>query len=223
MRSKYVDIFNHDNLAEKYNDDVKSFHRPTRVGYYDVLNWVIDKAMVTDESRVLELGSGSGNLSSLIGKCGELICVDISEKMIEIAKPKLTHIKKTQFIKSDILEYFDYNPSYFDVIISTYAIHHLTSDEKLFLLTNIADHINWDGRVVFGDLMFENKTASILAMEKYSLLGDIRTCKAIENEFFWYLDSAEAILKELGFQISIKRFSELSFGIAAVKYPMPLT
>jgi hypothetical protein len=41
--------------------------------------------------------------------------------------------------------------------------------------------------------------------------------EAFDEEFFWYVDQANGWLRELGFEIEIKRFSDLSWGIAAKK------
>jgi ubiquinone/menaquinone biosynthesis C-methylase UbiE len=61
---------------------------------------VIREARIDSSSRVLELGSGTGNLSCLIDQCGELVCVDLSEQMEAIARSKLGHIPNRRFIKT---------------------------------------------------------------------------------------------------------------------------
>jgi ubiquinone/menaquinone biosynthesis C-methylase UbiE len=61
---------------------------------------VIRQARIDSSSRVLELGSGTGNLSCLIHQCGELVCVDLSEQMEVIARSKLGHISNRRFIKT---------------------------------------------------------------------------------------------------------------------------
>ena len=64
-------------------------------------------ARIISTSRVLELGSKTGNLASLIPRCGEFVCVDLSERMEAIAHSKLSHIPNRHFIKADILEVFE--------------------------------------------------------------------------------------------------------------------
>jgi cyclopropane fatty-acyl-phospholipid synthase-like methyltransferase len=62
-RSANADIFNHDAEAARYDNDVRNEADPIRTGYQDVLRWVVQQAHITPSSRVLELGSGTGNLS----------------------------------------------------------------------------------------------------------------------------------------------------------------
>jgi len=73
MRSRYGEVYNHDDEADGYDLEVRNEKDPIRAAYDDVLRWVAQEARVISTSRVLELGSGTGNLSSLIPACGELI------------------------------------------------------------------------------------------------------------------------------------------------------
>jgi hypothetical protein len=49
----------------------------------------------------------------------------------------------------------------------------------------------------------------------YRTKGDTETAEAIETEFFWVIDTAVTQLRKIGFTVAVKRFSDLSFGIAA--------
>ena len=217
MRSTHGELFNHDEDASDYDADVLNENDPIRANYNDVLAWVIDEAHIGPSSRVLELGSGSGNLSCLISQCGELVCVDLSEKMDAIARSKLAHIQNRRFIKSDILEVFDYEVSLFDVVISTYAVHHLTENEKRILFGKVFASLVPGGRAVFGDLMLQNEKDKAQKVLQYLARGDAKTAQALEEEFFWFIEPRETDLVALGFHVKTKRFSHLSWGIAAQK------
>jgi putative AdoMet-dependent methyltransferase len=157
MRSVHGPVFNHDDHATDYDADVRNEKDPIRAAYHDVLAWVISEARIDSSSRVLELGSGTGNLSCLLDRSGELVCVDLSERMEAIARSKSGHLVNRRFIKADILEVFDYERAPFDSVISTYAIHHLTDEEKRLLFAKIFTGLVPGGRAVFGDLMLRTK------------------------------------------------------------------
>lgn len=216
-RSANADIFNHDAEAAGYDNDVRNEADPIRAGYRDVLQWVVQQAQITPTSRVLELGSGTGNLSELIASCGELVSVDISENMETIAKCKMRHLANRRFIKADILEGFTQELGKFDAVISTYAVHHLTDQEKQRLFALIFDHLLPSGAAVFGDLMVQSDSEKEEKVHQYLAKGDRATAQAISEEFFWSLDTAIADLKRLGFKIRVKRFSDLSYGVIARK------
>jgi putative AdoMet-dependent methyltransferase len=215
MRSAHSEVFNHDDEANGYDTDVRNQSDPIRAAYHDVLAWVIREARIDSSSRVLELGSGTGNLSCLIDQCGELVCVDLSEQMEAIARSKLGHIPNRRFIKADILEVFDCERAPFDSIISTYAVHHLTDDEKRLLFSEVFIGLVPGGSAVFGDLMLQNQEEKVSKTQDYLTKGDAKTAQAIEEEFFWSIDAAKVNLIELGFQVETKRFSDLSWGVAA--------
>jgi len=215
MRSKHVDNYNHDEYADEYDADVAQEDNPIRAGYDALLDWVIQSAGIGADSRLLELGSGSGNLTARIPACGELVCVDISERMEEIALPKLTHLMQRSFIADDLLQVFERSLGLFDVIISTYAVHHLTREEKCLLFEQVWAHLAPGGRAVFGDLMLENAAQGAFKATHYHAAGEAEVAESIEEEFFWLLDACVADLEEIGFKVTVKRFSALSFGVLA--------
>jgi putative AdoMet-dependent methyltransferase len=217
MRSANADIFNHDAEAPDYDNDVRNESDPIRTGYRDVLRWVIREAQITSNSRVLELGSGTGNLSELIASCGELVSVDVSENMEAIAKRKVRHLTNRRFIKADILEVFAQKLGKFDAVISTYTVHHLTDQEKQRLFALVFDHLLPSGSAVFGDLMVQNSSEKEAKIQQYLAKGDQGTAQGISEEFFWALDTAISDLERLGFDVRALRFSDLSYGVIARK------
>jgi putative AdoMet-dependent methyltransferase len=213
MRSVNADIFNHDEEADGYDADVRNESDPIRAGYDELLNWVINEARITATSRVLELGSGTGNLSCRIPACRELVCVDLSERMEAIARPKLAHISNRRFIKADLLEVFQKEIGLFDSIISTYTIHHLTDEEKRRLFAEIYGSLVPGGRAVFGDLMLQGEQQKVIKIREYRALDDFKTVEALQEEFFWMIDATTKDLNQLGFQVETRRFSDLSWGL----------
>jgi putative AdoMet-dependent methyltransferase len=214
-RSENADVFNHDPDAATYDEEVLDEDDPIRTGYRDVLRWVIGQAHIRPTSRVLELGSGTGNLSALIANCGELVCVDVSEKMEALAKLKVRHLANRRFIKADILEVFTQKLGTFDAVISTYAVHHLTEQEKQQLFSLLFDRLAPGGSAVFGDLMVLNNSEKDEKIRRYLAKGDLATARAISDEFFWLLDAARNYLERLGFEVGTARLSDLSYGVIA--------
>ncbi len=215
MKSKHYQEFNHDEDAPTY--DQIDLNDPIRHGYYEVLDWTIEQAAISSDDVVLDLGTGTGNLSKLIQSCKQLICVDISNNMMEIAKTKLVHLPQVEFVFEDVLAYFGESRPQFDAIISTYTLHHLIEDEKQIFFQKVFDQLNPGGRAVFGDLMLESKTVEPDFIKKYRDQGLEGVAQAFEEEFFWYVDSAVTGLERVGFSVEAKRFSDLSWAISAKK------
>ncbi len=213
MRSSHVDIYNHDEDAATYDRDVLRSDDPVREGYTEVLDWVARKAAITRGSAVLELGSGSGNLTTRLPPCRSLVCVDVSAEMIKIAKRKLHGLSHISYVQADILEYFDLHTPPFEVLVSTYAVHHLTKREKEYLLDRLVRRLPPGGRAIFGDLMLESAEEERNLADRYRSIGDEATATAIEEEFFWHVDDSVDYLRNLGLSVATARFSTLSWGI----------
>lgn len=214
MKSKHMDKFNHDEDAPGYDEDVLDETNPIRTGYGRLLSWVAAKAAPTQQDVVVDLGCGTGNLTLKVDTWKNLTCVDVSEKMLEIAKRKLAAKKNVEFIRADLLEFFE-GDIRFDVLASSYAVHHLTEDEKMELFSLIRKSITPEGRAVFGDLMFVNDEDR----REYLQNCDPELAADIRDEFFWNLDDAKKSLESLGFRTQTERFSPLSHGIVATLPP----
>lgn len=214
MRSRNAERFNHDEEAPGYDADVRDEADPIRAGYDAVLAWVAERARCDPTSRVLDLGSGTGNLSQRLSAWRELVCVDVSREMTRLAREKLGARPGVSFVHADLLEFFDTPGPAFDAVVSTYAVHHLDATEKPVLFERIRERLAPDGRVAFGDLMFEDAAARDALLAGYRACGRGELADDIEDEFFWDLSEAVAHLEALGFEVEKRRFSELGFGIA---------
>jgi putative AdoMet-dependent methyltransferase len=211
VRSRHVDEFNHDELAARYDADVLDEADPIRAGYADVLRWTVERAEISPASSVVDLGCGTGNTSALIPAARHLTCVDISRKMMALARPKLAHLASVEYVQADLLEFFD-EAREFDRLISTYAVHHLTEGEKGVLLERVAASLAPDGVAVFGDLMFADRAAGAALAEKYAEWPEV--FESFEEEHYWNLDSTAAMAEAAGCVIKeTRRFSDLSWGI----------
>lgn len=211
MRSRHVDEFNHDALADGYDEDVLDESNPIRAGYAEALRWTVERAEIPPASTVVDLGCGTGNAAALIPAAAHVVCVDISATMMALARPKLVHLASVECVRADLLEFFD-GPRRFDRLISTYAAHHLTEDEKRLLLQRIARSLPEGGIAVFADLMFADNLSRTAMEEKYANHPEV--VESFEEEYYWYLDQAADMIELAGCVITeTGRFSDLSWGI----------
>jgi ubiquinone/menaquinone biosynthesis C-methylase UbiE len=90
--------------------------RFARSMYKDFAQYVMSKVK---NGNVLELGCGTGIVSSLLRKNGvEFHCMDFSSNMIKIAKTRCPHC-----VQSD-LEFLPFRQSSFDLVFVHSALHH---------------------------------------------------------------------------------------------------
>jgi putative AdoMet-dependent methyltransferase len=212
MRSRHVDRFNHDTEADGYDADVADESNPVRDGYDATLDWVIEHAAVGRDDTVVDLGTGTGNLAARLGPHARLVCVDVSTAMLDIAKHKLA--PGTEYVEADLLEFVDHAPDC-DAVVSTYAVHHLTADEKIALLDGLFLRLRPGGRIAIGDLMVADRAA---VAELRATLAHADVEEMFTDEFPWFVDDGRRYLEALGFDgVRAEQTGVLSWGLSATK------
>lgn len=145
------------------------------VFYKEIANCYSQRRKVT---KVLDLGCGTGlELEGLFKNYpdAQVTGVDLSAKMLDFLHVKFKN-KETQ-LNLICKSYFDidFDADMYDLILSTYSLHHFSVEQKFKLYRNIFKSIKQDGVYIEGDY----------------------TVKTIEEESF-YLSENERIRKENG-------------------------
>lgn len=213
MKSRYGDKFNHDDEAHEYDAHVLQEEIPYRAGYAQLLGWVAGQVNARHCRRVLDLGTGTGNLANLI-QAGEIVGVDNSGKMLAIAREKLGG-RNYELIQTDLLQYFESPPEPFDAIVSTYTVHHLTPEEKQILIQTCHEALHPAGIMVFGDLMYSTEEDQQRINAQYRTEGLSAMVDEAEDEYYWIHDRDLAVLRELGYEVDLKQFSTLAWTVTA--------
>lgn len=210
MKSKYSEYFNHDRDAEWYDADVRNESHPFRTGYGAILRTIGSR--VPRGSTVADLGSGSGNTILSLDSPAAVTAVDVSENMLEIAKRKLSGWN-VEYVLDDILHFVDTRElGSYRYILSTYALHHLTPDEKREFLRILAEKTSPDARILIGDLMYENDADLERLTAQYETeYPDIAA--DIGDEFFWNVDESKGFVLAAGFSASWTRVSDFSWMV----------
>jgi len=141
-----------DEAAASYDDSGNDTE-----AYRACVSLVVDaaRAVLDDEATALDLGCGTGAIGlSLAGDAGRVVGRDISEGMLERAMEKAAaddlgnvEFGEGRFREPNVPEDVDV-----DVVVSNFAMHHLSDDEKREAIDAIAALA--PERVVLGDVMF---------------------------------------------------------------------
>jgi len=104
-------------------------------------------------SRILELGSGTGNLTVLVAERypqATLKAVDVSAESLEVCRGRLDGSAQVEYLTTDFRD-LRFDPGSFDLVISSIAVHHLTSPEKRTLFGNIYGWLSDCGVFAYAD------------------------------------------------------------------------
>lgn len=127
-------------MAEKWDSTVR--HDKGKI------EEILNRVALKKGGSVLDVGTGTGVmipfLHSYVGNTGSIIAVDISEKMIEVAKNKFC-FENVDFISEDVLE-MELPVDYFDCVMCYSMFPHF--EDKRAAIEKLAKHIKKEGKFV---------------------------------------------------------------------------
>lgn len=197
-----------DNWALTYDKDMEKANDSDDWmfgGYSHVLDTVVEYCEIEkyENPLVLDIGAGTGNLSAKFLENRLMVtAIDPSEKMREICQSKYPDLKVLQ---GDFLD-IPLPPQSFDIIVSSYAFHHLKHGEKETSISLMKNLCKSKGRIVIADLMYKNRSEErrIKQALRNSVLGDTID----EDEYPAYFDDLEQVFQSNGLSFHGKQLTE---------------
>lgn len=181
------------------------------INYEEILEEVARKS----NGCVLEFGTGTGNLTEkLVAKGLNVIAIEPSIPMMNIAKGKIQNQLVT-FCEGDFLHYPKVEA--IDTIVSTYAFHHLTDDEKRTAVKEYGNLLPIGGKIVFADTMFENEEAYKQTIHDAEIIGFSKLANDLKTEYYPMKSYIEQILVNNGFSVQFNRCNHFVWLFEATK------
>jgi SAM-dependent methyltransferase len=108
-----------------------------------------------DLGTVVDLGSGSGQLIlRLAGHADRAVAVDVSPAMLEALAERAADAGVGGIEpRCEAIEHLDVPPGSVDLVVSNYALHHLTDRDKAALLARVYRWLRPGGWLIVGDMM----------------------------------------------------------------------
>ncbi|MCG2769581.1 MAG: methyltransferase domain-containing protein [Chloroflexota bacterium] len=125
----------------------------------------VELAQVRPGEKVLEVGCGTGNLTIVakerVGLTGEVYGIEASPEMIKVARRKAARKRVDIDLRVGLIEDIPFPDDQFDVVLSSFAISHVTDDKrKRDGLGEIRRVLKPGGRLLFVE--FEPPTHPVL-------------------------------------------------------------
>lgn len=154
-----LDTTGFDNWAESYDGTVsqsKADNSYPFAGYDELMDHIYSRIKAGPGMRVLDMGFGTGTLIKRLYDEGYTISgVDFSPHMIDLAREKMP---SARLLRHDFAQGLptELSSEEFDFIICTYAIHHLSDEQKNSFIAEMMEHLAPDGALLIGDVAFES-------------------------------------------------------------------
>lgn len=134
-------------------------------GYTDLMNAIYGTIMKHSPVKVFDIGFGTALLTSKLYDAGNLITgIDFSSEMLRIASLKMPAANLLQWDFSLGIPPVLSNQT-FEFIISTYALHHVTDDVKVELISSLLSLLETNGTILIGDVCFRTREGLLLCKD----------------------------------------------------------
>jgi SAM-dependent methyltransferase len=156
MQRRSIDAFELSERVARYDADMDVMH-PNRAKMVDVALDVL-ASLAERPRRVLDLGIGTGYFSArLLAVYPKAMVhgVDGAEAMLEVARARLGERDNVTLHRGNFLrlgELFP-RPGSFDVVVSSYALHHLSREEKVAVVRRAESLLRPGGWLINADIV----------------------------------------------------------------------
>lgn len=162
-------------------------------GYKAILNEIYNRVLSASAKTVLDIGFGTGTLTSKLYEQGCAIYgQDFSDRMIALAQEKMPNARLFQGdFSNGLVEPLTHQK--YDAIIATYSLHHLTDSQKVTFLESLLLLLHEGGCIYIGDVAFETRAALQKCMEETGEEWD-------DDEIYFVYDELRAHFPSIQFK-----------------------
>jgi putative AdoMet-dependent methyltransferase len=211
MGREFLTIF--DDWAENYDDTVSGLD-PEYSRVFAKYEEILEAVVHHTKGPVLEFGPGTGNLAKKIIAAGyEYIGIEPSKAMREKFRKKLP---KVSLYDGDFLRYPVFSIP-IQTIVSTYAFHHLTNEEKETAVKKFSKTLSDNGRIVFADTMFRSEKERLNEVARAKKQGYTTLAEDLEREYYPTITFLKQLFKRNNFTIEMHQMNDFVWLLVAEK------
>ena len=149
----------------------------TAPGLGKVVDAIVEAAAAKPGDEAVDLGCGTGQVALPLADAGATVtAVDVSRHMVDLLEEKAaTRAPGRIRTVTSPIEHLRFPPDSMDLVVSSYALHHLRDADKQAVVRAAAGWLRPGGRLVVGDMMFgrgaTSRDRSIIASKAKVMLG----------------------------------------------------
>ncbi|MGV2620468.1 UNVERIFIED_CONTAM: class I SAM-dependent methyltransferase [Halobacillus marinus] len=211
MGMEFVDLF--DQWASSYDDTVAG-KDPEYREVFDGYDEMLARLAALSVSPVMEFGVGTANLTRRMVDQGKLVIgVEPSSEMRKIAKMKCP---EAAIYDGNFLDYPQFGTP-IRSIVSSFAFHHLTKEEKETAIKSFHAQLDTDGQVIFIDTIFQDEAHKQRLIRKAEEAGFLNLAQDLQEEYYAYLEELREAFIAQGFKVSFEQLNKYAWLIQANK------
>lgn len=182
----------------------------TRINFHNMYStnkmgfgpWLISNYEIKDGMRVLELGTGTGDMwkghGDLIAKCDKLVLSDFSEGLLDTARKNIGEFENVEYKQIDIQD-IPFEDNSFDIVIANMMLYHVPDIDKA--ISEVRRVLKADG-IFYSATYGENNFNDIIA-GWFGLIGK----NYDPNHLFTLQNGGDILGKEFA-DIEVRRYED---------------
>ncbi len=186
MSAKAVEAYDLPERVKSYDADMEIMH-PRRSKMVDILLEVVphDRTAGVD---VLDLGTGTGYLTARLLEVfprARVVALDAAPAILELARARLGDAPNVTFVEGDFRRLGDVLPegSKLDMIVTSYALHHLDAEAKRAVFKQCAALLVDGGWLVNADLVVAASPVVERRIQEIRVDGVVRRAAGSDERF----------------------------------------
>lgn len=211
MGREFIDLF--DDWADHYDETVNGRDNEYHEVFEDY-DTILSKVAGLAKGTVVEFGVGTGNLTAKLYEAGHGVYgVEPSKAMRAKAQERFPGLMLSD---GDFLQFPSFDRSV-ETIVSSYAFHHLTDEEKREAVRKYGEILPSGGKIVFADTVFEDESAKAEILQRAETQGYMNLLDDLKTEYYTFRDVLKQIFSENGFRVTFSQLNRYVWLIDAVK------
>lgn len=199
---RFQEIFNQ--WAETYDEFVyrnEGEYAEVFQGYDRILERTVELLGQRPGDTILDIGAGTGNLAYVAWKKGyRVIPIEPNQAMRAKGEKKYPEVP---FQDGNFLD-LPFPDGSVQGIISSYAFHHLTDEEKREAILLFRRLLSNGGRVVIADTMYEHEEMKESLLKEALAKGFRNLAEDLEREFYTTHAVLRSLFEQAGFSVSFE-------------------
>lgn len=197
-----------DDFAENYDENISmedGDYKELFKNYNEILNETVKHIGKYENAKVIDIGSGTGNLTNIASKVGyDVIGIEPNLKTRNISTIKYPNIS---FSSGTFLS-LPIDDNSLDAIVSSYAFHNLTDVEKREAVKQFKKKLKNDGTIVIADTIYESSEIKEKLIKEAEQHKDLILANLLKTEFSTTQNILTEIFEEEGFKVSYMQMNK---------------
>ena len=177
----------------------------------------LDLAAIAPGERVLDVGCGPGTLAlaakERAGPDGEVCGIDAGAEMIQVARKKAEKAGSDVRFQIGLIEEIPFPDAHFDVVFSTFMLHHLPDDLKRRGFHEIARVLKPGGRLLAVDFSPDASFGIFSLLTRFITHGLPKS----------YIADLVAMMRNAGFSAEVVRAGKEPYAFIRAVSTVPVT